>query len=225
MVRSFVFGLTSALIFVAFSYASDPEHGSLAALYEQFDQELSYKPIPMPVPTPVPSDVPSAIPSTVPSAVPSTVKPVVPLHKMDQDVHKFNVQGIKKGDFVRAILPFDTDTFEDFTAEAVWSACEKEEGMKAPTIAPKKATLENSFKILQQHIKGSAIETRETQLPVEKILSRVWSMILMEQNDAERISKLEEFSQVMCDHLGCYEGYAGRIAHLYITWMRSPLGF
>ncbi|MCE2950798.1 MAG: hypothetical protein ACK5TR_02175 [Alphaproteobacteria bacterium] len=219
MVRSFVFGLTSALIFVAFSYASDPEHGSLAALYEQFDQELSYKPIPTPV------LVGGSVPSDVPSAIPSTVKPLVPLHKMDQDVHKFNVQGIKKGDFVRAILPFDTETFDDLTAEAVWSACEKEEGMEAPTIAPKKATLENSFKILQQHIKGSAIETRETQLPVEKILSRVWSIILMEQNEAERISKLEEFSQVMCDHLGCYEGYAGRIAHLYITWMRSPLGF
>lgn len=223
MIRSFIFGLTSTLFFVGCSYASNPSQPSLAELYDQFDQELSYKPIPMPVPTPV--QVGGSVPSDVPSAVPSIVKPVAALHKMDQDVHKFNVQGIKKGDFVRAILPFDTETFDDLTAEAVWTECEKEEGMKAPTIAPKKVTFQNSFNILKQHIRVSAIEASETQLPVEKILSRVWYLILLEENEAERISKLDGLCQVMCDHLGCYQGYAGRIAHLYITWMRSHLGF
>ncbi|MBA4750436.1 MAG: hypothetical protein H2057_07465 [Alphaproteobacteria bacterium] len=224
MVRSFIFGLTSVLFFVSFSYASSLSQPSLAELYEQFDQELSYKPIPMPIPTPVPVD--GSVASDAPSAaVPSAVKPVAQLHKMDQDVHKFNVQGIKKGDFVRAILPFDTETSEDLTADAVWTACEKEEGMTAPTIAPKKATFQNSFNILKQHIRVSAIEASETQLPVEKILSRVWYLILLEENEAERISKLDGLCQVMCDHLGCYQGYAGRIAHLYITWMRSHLGF
>lgn len=143
---------------------------------------------------------------------------------MDQDVHVFNKSKLTPGDYVRSIIPHDKITQEDLSVTDVKNAFFAQEVEGVDLIKTQRPKLEMSFNTLVTHTTKTAIEVAETHLNVAQIFSRVWWMITLEEDFFEKQSKMNALSLVMCDNAGgCYQGYAGRIAHLYIVWARKAL--
>lgn len=143
---------------------------------------------------------------------------------MDQDVHAFNKSKLTPGDYIRALLPHDQITQANLSVADIKNAFFVQEVEGIDLIKTQRPKLEMSFNTLVTHTTRTPIEAAETKLNVAQIFSRVWWMITLEENFFEKESKMNALSLVMCDNAGgCYQGYAGRIAHLYIIWARKAV--
>lgn len=82
----------------------------------------------------------------------------------------------------------------------------------------KKAVLKANLDRLHAHLTTSKIEASETGTNVEELFSRVWSLA---EHNPEFVQQL---FVSLCDNSetggGCYAGHAGRLARLYINFLR-----
>ena len=143
---------------------------------------------------------------------------------MDQDVHVFNKSNLTPGDYVRSIMPHDHTTQENLSVTDIKNAFFSQPIKEIGLINSDLQKINLSFNALIAHTTKASIEMAETKLNVAQVFSRVWHLIDLEEDLFEKESKLSALSLVMCDNAGgCYQGYAGRIAHLYIIWTRKAI--
>ncbi len=135
--------------------------------------------------------------------------------KFDMNVHTFNaVTGLR----TRLPILMANDIFSDETRGFAETRAAIEASDYYQDFA-KKAVLGANLDRLAAHLTTSKIEASETGTDVEKLLSRVWSLGLTNESFAQQILIS------ICDNSetggGCYQGHAGRLARLYVNFLRA----
>lgn len=135
--------------------------------------------------------------------------------KYDMNVHQFNaVTGLK----VRLPLLIAHDEFSNGggSFEETRTLLEESDDY---AVFNKKNTLKLNLNRLRTHLTTSKIEAIETGTNVEVLFSRVWSLAAINPNFTQQLFlSLCENSETGG---GCYPGHAGRLARLYVNFLRS----
>jgi|GEM_PF-3928332 len=138
--------------------------------------------------------------------------------KYNMNVHQFNaVTGLK----VRLPLLIANDEFSkaDRSFEATRTLLEESEDYATFN---KKNTLKLNLNRLKGHLTTSKIEVGETGTNVEALFSRVWSLAAINPDFTQQLFLS------LCDNSetggGCYAGHAGRLARLYVNFLRGQWG-
>lgn len=151
---------------------------------------------------------------------------------MDQNVHNFT-----QSSGMKEILPsfFAVDSLSDRTqdVETVLANIKKtlqdliqklaQSGETSPMKA-KQNTLDAAFEKLLFEIKKKGNIEKETGAHVPELLSRIWTLMQVLEDD-DKASFLTNLCLTFCDNpetgRGCYGGFAGRLAVVYIDLMRK----
>lgn len=137
---------------------------------------------------------------------------------MDMNVHAFN----KEMDF-KTLVPIlekhDTYTKTDIPFAEIKNAILSSSFFKNLSNKAHKNNITKGLTMLQKHIRKSVKETKETNCHVPHLLSRLWSLIHL--NDTRNDVLFNTLLMTIADNAatggGCYPGHAGRLANLYIT--------
>tara|TARA_R110002095_G_scaffold104078_1_gene91205 strand:- start:1449 stop:2087 length:639 start_codon:yes stop_codon:yes gene_type:complete len=134
--------------------------------------------------------------------------------KYDMNVHQFNAAtGLK----MRLPLLMTNDDFSTSTMSfgVTRAALETSEDYMDFN---KKNALKTNLDQLQGHLNTSKIEASETGVNVEELFSRVWSLAAINPDFSQQLFLS------LCDNSetggGCYAGHAGRLARLYVNFLR-----
>lgn len=135
--------------------------------------------------------------------------------KYNMNVHQFNAAtGLK----VRLPLLIAHDEFSngDLSFEQTRTLLEDSEDYASFN---KKSTLKLNLNRLKAHLTTSKVEASETGTNVEALFSRVWSLAAINPDFTQQL-----FLSI-CDNSetggGCYPGHAGRLARLYVNFLRG----
>ena len=131
------------------------------------------------------------------------------------DVHQFNaVTGLKGR--LPLLISEDEFTSDDHSFETTRSLLETSEDY---AVFNKKNVLKLNLDRLKIHLETSKVELKETGTNVEALFSRVWSLAAANPDFAQQL-----FLSI-CDNSetggGCYPGHAGRLARLYVNFLRG----
>ncbi|MDP4840102.1 MAG: hypothetical protein NWR43_00725 [Alphaproteobacteria bacterium] len=133
----------------------------------------------------------------------------------NMDVHQFNaVTGLKGR--LPLLISKDEFTSDDHSFETTRSLLETSEDY---AVFNKKNVLKLNLDRLKIHLETSKVELKETGTNVEALFSRVWSLAAANPDFAQQL-----FLSI-CDNSetggGCYPGHAGRLARLYVNFLRG----
>ncbi len=134
--------------------------------------------------------------------------------KYNMNVHQFNAATSLK---VRLPLLITNDGFSTSTLSfgVTRAALETSEDYMDFN---KKKVLKTNLDRLQAHLNISKIEAIETGVNVEELFSRVWSLAAINPDFSQQLFLS------LCDNSetggGCYAGHAGRLARLYVNFLR-----
>jgi len=133
----------------------------------------------------------------------------------NMDVHQFNaVTGLKGR--LPLLISDDEFTSDDHSFETTRSLLETSEDY---AVFNKKNVLKLNLDRLKIHLETSKVELKETGTNVEALFSRVWSLAAANPDFAQQL-----FLSI-CDNSetggGCYPGHAGRLARLYVNFLRG----
>ncbi|NCP61989.1 MAG: hypothetical protein GW748_01575 [Alphaproteobacteria bacterium] len=133
----------------------------------------------------------------------------------NMDVHQFNaVTGLKGR--LPLLISEDEFTSDDHSFETTRSLLETSEDY---AVFNKKNVLKLNLDRLKIHLETSKVELKETGTNVEALFSRVWSLAAANPDFAQQL-----FLSI-CDNSetggGCYPGHAGRLARLYVNFLRG----
>jgi len=133
----------------------------------------------------------------------------------NMDVHPFNaVTGLKGR--LPLLISEDEFTSDDHSFETTRSLLETSEDY---AVFNKKNVLKLNLDRLKIHLETSKVELKETGTNVEALFSRVWSLAAANPDFAQQL-----FLSI-CDNSetggGCYPGHAGRLARLYVNFLRG----
>ncbi len=135
--------------------------------------------------------------------------------KYNMNVHQFNAAtGLKAR--LPLLIANDVFTSGDHSFETTRSLLEASEDYAD---FAKKNSLQVNLNHLKVHIATSKIEANETGTNIEALFSRVWSLAAANPDFAQQL-----FLSI-CDNSetggGCYPGHAGRLARLYVNFLRG----
>ena len=133
----------------------------------------------------------------------------------NMDVHQCNaVTGLKGR--LPLLISKDEFTSDDHSFETTRSLLETSEDY---AVFNKKNVLKLNLDRLKIHLETSKVELKETGTNVEALFSRVWSLAAANPDFAQQL-----FLSI-CDNSetggGCYPGHAGRLARLYVNFLRG----
>lgn len=131
------------------------------------------------------------------------------------DVHAFNAATNLK---VRLPVLLGADIFSDHTMKFAQTRASIEASAFFADFEPK-VTLGTNMDALGAHLAGNPVEAGETGANIEEIFSRVWSLARNRPGFARQVFV------ALCNNTetggGCYQGHAGRLARLYVNFLRS----
>lgn len=138
--------------------------------------------------------------------------------KYNMDVHQFNAAtGLK------ARLPFLIKSDEFSTGGRAFEETRRLlENSEDYEVFHKKTILKQNLDRLKAHLTTSKVEIKETGVNIEDLFSRVWSFAAINPDFTQQLFlSLCENSETGG---GCYPGHAGRLARLYVNFLRDQWG-
>lgn len=150
------------------------------------------------------------------------------------DVHKFN-SAMKWNEVLPVLMKIDTELFGSDASTSYENVEKNIKNSKQyqTLIEQDKKNFDQEFLHLKNHLSRGVIESHETHVDMQKLLSRIWSLsdnfgFLSENymiNDRESAIDfmITSIRTNIFEGGGCYPGYAGRLALNYLMILHSKV--